>query len=123
MLNLGAGEVILILVVALLVLGPKRLPELARGIGKFMREMRRQTDEVRSVVEREFYRMDQDLNSGLDSQPSILPVQAPRPPPSLVVEASLPTDPGTPGPAAGAASSEPPPGTVPSSPNGSSGGA
>ena len=58
MLNLGAGEVILILVVALLILGPKRLPELARGLGKFMREIGRQTDEVRSVVEREFYRME-----------------------------------------------------------------
>ncbi len=62
MFNLGAGEIALILVVALLVLGPKRLPELARGLGKFMREFRRQTDEVRSVVEREFYRMDQEVN-------------------------------------------------------------
>jgi len=47
-------------VVALLILGPTRLPELARGIGKFMREFRRQTDEVRGVVEREFYKMDAD---------------------------------------------------------------
>src|ERR1043165_4842371 len=96
MLNLGAGEIILILVVALLVLGPKRLPELARGLGKFMREFRRQTDEVRSVVEREFYRMDQDLNAGPEQpQPSILPVRAPRPPPALMAEASV-TDPGAP---------------------------
>lgn len=49
---------LVIAVVALLVLGPKRLPELARGIGKFLREFRRQTDDVRGVVEREFYRMD-----------------------------------------------------------------
>ncbi|HZN92144.1 MAG TPA: twin-arginine translocase TatA/TatE family subunit [Myxococcales bacterium] len=128
MLNLGAGEVILILVVALLVLGPKRLPELARGIGKFMREFRRQTDEVRSVVEREFYRMDQDVTSGLaepEPQPqSILPVQAPRPPASLMEEASLPTNPGAPGPAsASAAVSGPPPGTVKAASNGSPEGA
>ena len=58
MFNIGSGEIALIAIVALLVLGPKRLPELARGIGKFMREFRRQTDEVRGVVEREFYRMD-----------------------------------------------------------------
>ncbi|MFT3841483.1 MAG: twin-arginine translocase TatA/TatE family subunit [Myxococcaceae bacterium] len=57
--NIGSGELILIAVAALLILGPKRLPELARGIGKFMREFRRQTDEVRNVVEREFYRMDE----------------------------------------------------------------
>lgn len=61
MLNIGAGEIAVILVVALLVLGPKRLPELARGIGKFLREFRKQTDEVRSTLETEFYRMDQDL--------------------------------------------------------------
>lgn len=61
MFNIGAGEITLILVVALLVLGPQRLPELARGLGKFMRAFRRQTDEVRSVIEREFYRMDQDV--------------------------------------------------------------
>jgi sec-independent protein translocase protein TatB len=59
--NIGSGELALIAVVALLVLGPRRLPELARGIGKFMREFRRQTDEVRGVVEREFYKMDQEL--------------------------------------------------------------
>lgn len=70
MFNIGGGELALILVVALLVLGPKRLPELARGLGKFLREFRRQTDEVRSVVEREFYRMDQDLD---DTLPRRLP--------------------------------------------------
>lgn len=62
MFNIGSGELALIAVVALLVLGPKRLPELARGIGKFMREFRRQTDEVRGVVEREFYKLDQEVS-------------------------------------------------------------
>jgi sec-independent protein translocase protein TatB len=61
MFNIGTGEMIVIAVVALLVLGPQRLPELARGIGKFIREFRRQTDDVRNVVEREFYRMDQEV--------------------------------------------------------------
>ena len=61
MFNIGTGEMIMIAVVALLVLGPQRLPELARGIGKFIREFRRQTDDVRNVVEREFYRMDNEV--------------------------------------------------------------
>lgn len=60
MLNIGTGELILIGVVALLVLGPQRLPELARGLGKFLREFRSRTDEVRGMVEREFYKMDHD---------------------------------------------------------------
>lgn len=61
MFNIGAGEMIFILVAALLILGPSRLPEMARGIGKFLREFRRQTDEVRTVVTREFYQMDQEI--------------------------------------------------------------
>ncbi len=61
MFNVGAGEIALIMVAALLLLGPKRLPELARGLGKFLREFRRQTDEVRTMVEREFYQMDQEF--------------------------------------------------------------
>jgi len=74
MFNIGSGEIALIAVVALLVLGPKGLPELARGIGKFMREFRRQTDEVRGVVEREFYKMDQEV-SIQDPPLAIRPVQ------------------------------------------------
>lgn len=76
MFNIGAGEMVFILVAALLILGPQRLPELARAIGKFMREFRRQTDEVRSVVEREFYSMDQDLQR----EPPRRPTATPAPP-------------------------------------------
>lgn len=63
MFNLGAGEIAVIMIVALLLLGPDKLPELARGIGKFVREFRRQTDDVRGLVEREFYKMDQEISA------------------------------------------------------------
>lgn len=72
MFNIGTGEFILIAVVALLVLGPTRLPEFARGIGKFIREFRRQTDDVRTVVEREFYRMDQEVTA-MPPEPTVQP--------------------------------------------------
>ncbi|MBI3184544.1 MAG: twin-arginine translocase TatA/TatE family subunit [Myxococcales bacterium] len=84
MFNVGAGELVLILVLALLVLGPKRLPEFARGIGRFLREFRRQTDEVRGVVEREFYKMDQELEAPLPA-PS-----APKPPPEALPAREVP---------------------------------
>lgn len=52
MFGLGFSEILVILVVALLVFGPKRLPEIARTLGKSMGELRRALDEVRSEVSR-----------------------------------------------------------------------
>ncbi len=47
MFDIGFQELILILVVALLVFGPRRLPELGRALGRAMREFRRATEEFR----------------------------------------------------------------------------
>lgn len=46
MFNIGPLELIVILVVALLVVGPQRLPEIGRSIGKGIREFRKAQDEV-----------------------------------------------------------------------------
>jgi sec-independent protein translocase protein TatA len=51
MLNIGPAELIVVLLVALLVVGPKRLPELGRTIGKGLREFRRATDDIRYSFE------------------------------------------------------------------------
>jgi len=50
MLNIGPPELILIFVIALVVVGPQRLPELARTIGKGLREFRKMQDEVKDLV-------------------------------------------------------------------------
>jgi sec-independent protein translocase protein TatB len=63
MFNIGTGEMVLICVVALLILGPKRLPEMARNIGRFLRNIRRQTESVRGLVQREFLSMDLEENN------------------------------------------------------------
>jgi sec-independent protein translocase protein TatB len=78
MFNVGPGEILLISVVALLLLGPDKLPELARGLGRAFREFRKHTDEVRGMVEREFYRMDQDVlqETPKKEPPSVNPVSA-----------------------------------------------
>lgn len=41
MFNIGWSEILVILVVALLVLGPKRLPEIAKGLGRGLRDFRK----------------------------------------------------------------------------------
>ena len=38
--NIGPGELIIVLVIALLVLGPKRLPEVGKSLGRGMREFK-----------------------------------------------------------------------------------
>jgi sec-independent protein translocase protein TatA len=38
--NIGAGEIIIVLVIVLLIFGPKRLPDLGRSLGKGMREFK-----------------------------------------------------------------------------------
>ena len=51
--NIGATEIILILLVALLFFGAKKLPELAQGLGKGIREFRKATREVQDEIESE----------------------------------------------------------------------
>lgn len=53
MFNIGFPELILILVVALLVVGPSKLPELARTMGKAFGQFRRMADDVRDTIEQE----------------------------------------------------------------------
>ena len=47
MFGIGMPELLLILALALIVLGPKKLPELARALGKGMAEFRRATDDLK----------------------------------------------------------------------------
>ena len=51
--SLGLPEMILIFIVALIVFGPKRLPEIGRTIGKALGEFKKATDDFKATVERE----------------------------------------------------------------------
>lgn len=51
MFGLSFWEIGIILVVALVILGPKKLPELARSLGKGIREFRKATDDFKSTMD------------------------------------------------------------------------
>ena len=74
---LGVPELIVIFVVALIVFGPRKLPELGKSLGKGIREFRKATDELKSTwqdqvkdiqaplndVKKDMHEMSQDLKS------------------------------------------------------------
>jgi sec-independent protein translocase protein TatA len=50
MFGLGAGELLLIFVIAILFLGPKKIPELAKGLGQAVREFQKARDEMMNEI-------------------------------------------------------------------------
>ena len=84
MFGIGPEELILVLVVALLVLGPERLPRVARDVGRVVCDLRRTSDEFRE----EFLQADKYLEKPAASAPT--PVAEPAP---AAIPATTPSDP------------------------------
>lgn len=59
-LNMGGGEIMLILAVVLLLFGGKKLPELARGLGKGIRDFKDASEGVKREIHRNINAMDID---------------------------------------------------------------
>lgn len=53
MFGIGMPELLLILALALIVIGPKKLPDIARALGKGLAEFRRATDDLKSSIHEE----------------------------------------------------------------------
>lgn len=84
--DLGGGELMLIMVVILIFFGANKIPELARGLGKGIREFKDASREIRSEVEN--YGQPQQPYQQQFNQPPYQPQPTPAP---TVAEAPAPT--------------------------------
>ncbi len=53
MFGVGMQELVIVLVLVLILFGPRRLPEIGRAIGKAVRELKRATQDFREAIEQE----------------------------------------------------------------------
>jgi TatA/E family protein of Tat protein translocase len=84
---LGFPELIIIFVVALLVFGPRKLPELGRSLGKGLSEFKRASNDLRQTLDDEI--RDEERRTALTTPPTppVATPPAPLVPPSRVEEA------------------------------------
>ena len=74
MFGIGMTELIVILVIALLVIGPKKLPDVARSLGKGLREFRKATSDLKEefqmdeIDEIKDFEVDNDINPNKDKE-------------------------------------------------------
>lgn len=82
--TLGGPEVILILVVALIVFGPRRLPEIGKSMGKMLAEFRKASNDFKRTIDDEL-----EAEKSRETQ-SQLPATAPVPEPEGVASSTAP---------------------------------
>ena len=63
--SIGMPELIIIFVIALIIFGPRKLPELGRSLGKSLSEFKRASNELKSTLEEEIRLDEQRANLGL----------------------------------------------------------
>jgi len=75
--SIGGPEMVVILIVALLIFGPRRLPDLARSLGKGISELRRTSMDMRRTLEREIHQEDQENQQTVSPPPAAGSAAAP----------------------------------------------
>lgn len=77
-MNLGLQEMVFILVLALVLVGPRKLPEVARQLGKFLAEFKRASNEFKSQLETEMLNIElEERAKKQDEAPKLLPPEQP----------------------------------------------
>jgi sec-independent protein translocase protein TatA len=81
--SLGMPELIVIFVIALIIFGPRKLPELGRSLGKSLAEFKRASNELKSTLEEEI-RLDEQ-RANLEASKAASAAAAAATPPAPVV--------------------------------------
>ncbi len=71
--NLGMPELMMILVLALLLFGPKKLPEIGKQVGKALGEFKRASNDLKRTIEDEMEKASSALDVKLDDPPKDAP--------------------------------------------------
>lgn len=86
--DFGSGEILLIVLAAFLIFGPSKIPEIARGLGKFINDIKRASEDIKTEINREADRQDrekrlaeykakveEDLKTDEEGEPSQRPIK------------------------------------------------
>jgi Tat protein translocase TatB subunit len=77
MFGIGTPELLVILVVALIVLGPERMPEIARALGKAMAELRRATSGLTEELHNARILLEEQAEAAMREHPAPKPPDSP----------------------------------------------
>ncbi len=58
--DFGSGEILLIVLAAFLIFGPSKIPEIARGLGKFINDIKRASEDIKTEINREADRQERE---------------------------------------------------------------
>jgi sec-independent protein translocase protein TatA len=70
---IGMQEMVLIFLIALVLFGPKKLPELGKTIGKAITEFRRASNDLKASFEREMHNLERETEALKDNKPAATP--------------------------------------------------
>ena len=77
--SIGMPELIIIFVIALIIFGPRKLPELGRSLGKSLAEFKRASNELRNTLEEEIRLEEQKPEPKPKTEPSMTAEASPAP--------------------------------------------
>jgi len=89
MFGLGFGEIVIIAILALILLGPDKLPDAAKTLGKTLREIRKHTDDLKDQFEAEIY-ADERKKARPTLVPPVPAVPGPSGPPPAATAENVP---------------------------------